>query len=558
MITNADAPDASVLPVPTEFGLPPKFNRWRPGQDAAVLAAIDSPHRFVVQNMPTGSGKSLAYMAQAALTGGRTAILTSTKGLQQQLIRDFHAMGLVEIRGQNSYPCIALDKDGPLHDLVDHREMQGKIPSVEDGPCHVGVQCPVKHKCDYFVAMNVARSSTLLVTNYAMWMTAHEFTEGKLGDKDFDLLICDEAHDAADQVGNFVAVEISNWEIQSLLGTKPLQDGSTNDAWREWAAFHAAKMKAKIDDLEMTIKELRQDGTRIPGSMLRQARSLKRLNRKLGMLTHMRGEWVTEQQPSNYLFSPVWPAPYCERYLFRDIPKVVLVSATIRPKTLQYLGVARTDADFKEYDSTFPREHAPIIHVPTARLSFRTDPTQVQLWARRIDQIIGPRLELGRKGLIHTVSYARQKDVYRNSEHRAQMLIHAPDNTRMVVERFKKMTGAGVLVSPSVTTGWDFPYDECRFQIIGKVPFPDVRGALQKSRTTSDPDYRNYLTVMELVQMVGRGMRAEDDWCETFIIDDNIGWFVWQQKHLFPKWFLDSFRKVAFIPLPLQIKGGRP
>jgi len=67
----------------------------RPGQEAmcaAVDAALASGEHLLVE-APTGVGKSLAYLAPAvAHTGGggdaRVVVVTATKALQEQLIRD--------------------------------------------------------------------------------------------------------------------------------------------------------------------------------------------------------------------------------------------------------------------------------------------------------------------------------------------------------------------------------------------------------------------------------------------------------------------------------------
>lgn len=101
-----------------------------------------------------------------------------------------------------------------------------------------------------------------------------------------------------------------------------------------------------------------------------------------------------------------------------------------------------------------------------------------------------------------------------------------------------------------MTTGWDFPYDQCEFQIIGKVMFPDTQGGIAKARAAHDKDYGNYIAAQNMVQASGRGMRAEDDRCETFIIDDNIEWFVSMCRRLgfLPKWWLDSYQTVHGIP----------
>ena len=78
------------LPAPSAFGLPPQFRDWRPGQAEAVLEVIRPwQRRFLVHAQPTGFGKSAVYMAAASQATGRTVILTATKALQDQLLREF-------------------------------------------------------------------------------------------------------------------------------------------------------------------------------------------------------------------------------------------------------------------------------------------------------------------------------------------------------------------------------------------------------------------------------------------------------------------------------------
>src|SRR6185503_15481397 len=56
-----------------------RFRRWRPWQEAAILTSMDAGPdvRCVIECLPTGAGKTLTYMAEALMTGGRTVILTS-------------------------------------------------------------------------------------------------------------------------------------------------------------------------------------------------------------------------------------------------------------------------------------------------------------------------------------------------------------------------------------------------------------------------------------------------------------------------------------------------
>jgi Rad3-related DNA helicase len=169
----------------------------------------------------------------------------------------------------------------------------------------------------------------------------------------------------------------------------------------------------------------------------------------------------------------------------------------------------------------------------------------------RIDQILRSRPDV--KGIVHTVSYARKEFLMKHSRERERLMDHNSHNTVERVRAFKGSSGAPVLVSPSVVTGWDFPYSECRFQIIGKVPFPDTRNAILRVRCRRDSQYRNYLTAQSLVQAYGRGMRAADDWCECFVIDDNIGWFLNHAGGLVPDWFRKVIRKHRTIPKRLEV-----
>jgi Rad3-related DNA helicase len=53
-----------------------------------------------------------------------------------------------------------------------------------------------------------------------------------------------------------------------------------------------------------------------------------------------------------------------------------------------------------------------------------------------------------------------------------------------------------------------------------------------------------------LVQVCGRGMRAPDDRCENFLIDDNARWFIWKYRRFAPTWFLNSVRWRKTVPAP--------
>ena len=131
------------LPPPYALGLPPQFQTWRPDQEYALDLILNAPTRFVALTMPTGAGKSLVYMAGAHLYGGRSVTLTANKILMGQVGADYGSMGLIDIRGQSSYPCHALNGDGEWAFLRTPDDGHGDL-MCDKGPCHVGLKCTLK------------------------------------------------------------------------------------------------------------------------------------------------------------------------------------------------------------------------------------------------------------------------------------------------------------------------------------------------------------------------------------------------------------------------------
>lgn len=324
------------------------------------------------------------------------------------------------------------------------------------------------------------------------------------------------------------------------------------EEWRQWARIQAVECAKRLEQLSGEVR-LGVSNNRRGLSRLRELRDL---GRRLGGIATMKDEWVMEEARDRrgrrvVRFDPVWPGSYAESSLFTGVPKVILTSATIRPKTLELLGVPPNEYEFLEYPSSFPAALRPFIWVPTVRVRYDMDPGSARLWVSKIDAILRARGD--RKGVIHTISYARRDYVLRYSEFAGRMLTHDTGAIQSTVEAFRCARPGTILLSPSVGTGFDFPGADCRYQIIGKVPFPSTQSKVLQARQERDKDYFAYVAAQNLTQMSGRGMRSSDDWCETIIIDDNWSWFSQKYKSMFPKWFRDSWRKSMGVPEPLRV-----
>jgi len=119
-----------------------------------------------------------------------------------------------------------------------------------------------------------------------------------------------------------------------------------------------------------------------------------------------------------------------------------------------------------------------------------------------------------------------------------------------VIKQFKAKKPPAILVSPSVTTGYDFPGDDCRVQIIAKLPYPDLFSSkVERARSEEDPKRGIYQMWLTLAQMFKRADRSNNDFQEVFILDNNIEREMAMNADLAPSWLPVYYRKVFEIPV---------
>jgi len=521
--------------------LPAKFADWRPGQWDAVEAVLTADQRVSALCLPTGAGKSLVYMALTRLVEGRACVLVSTRGLQDQLRRDFGPL-VHDLRGQQNYICLAAEPGGEHAQF--HRPGQYKL-ACDEGPCHAGMSCAFKRAgCLYVDAYAGALESPLVLTNYACYLTSYlykstwEAGERIQGLGEFDTLILDEAHEAIDELTRALSIDLLYADIYRVLSNAHPSAGDGVQRWWIWAKAQVGRLETYIEGLAPSKENLR--------TIVHAKKLLRTLSAIVGRVTER--DWLMQEGHDGIRFEPIDVADYTEQFLFRGASKIVLSSATVRPKTMEMLGVKKIDSHTHEAPSPFPVESRQVLYVPTVRVDNRATESDLRALVHRVDQIIRRRQD--RKGIIHCTSYKRMELVLSWSEFRHLMLHHTSANARDVIARFKAKKGPCILVSPSVTTGYDFPYDECEYQILLKIPYPDTRPAIVKARTEIDSDYPKYLAMQTLVQTVGRGVRGIGDRCETFLLDDHATWFIPRNKQFSPRWFMEGYKRVEVIPAP--------
>lgn len=223
----------------------------------AVAAALSMRHHLVVE-AGTGTGKSLAYLIPAVLSGERIAIATATKSLQNQLADvelpfldsqlPFPVTWSV-VKGRQSYVCMAklverfganLDGGGVAElfpdpdealDVVVEWIREGGSGDRDDLPAAVeddvwrqvsvsGMECPGKAGCPQGegcfaeAALEEAQESQLTITNHHLY--ALHLAAGRRILPEHDAVIFDEAHKLEAASSAAFGVDVSGGRVTAF------------------------------------------------------------------------------------------------------------------------------------------------------------------------------------------------------------------------------------------------------------------------------------------------------------------------------------------------------
>ena len=509
---------------PSDLGLPPKFVSYRSEvkQEETILTLAKSRKRFSLLNAPPGAGKSPVYISISRLLGLRTLILVGTKNLEDQLMSDFSSMGLFDIRGHSNYSCASksFDDFGELFDFECIAKSQGQ-------------------ECGYRQDIEVANSRDMVETNNAHWFQLAK-SEDPLRLGKFDLLIIDEAHSIHNDLVEAATIKLFRSVFSRFIESTPaLQDSA--EKWVSWAKELEPKVLRKY-------KEYCESG----GVSKKEILSIQNLLRSLQrIIVEVNGkEWIIQATVRGYSFTPIWGKKHAEKFLFRGIKKVILVSGTINEDTAEELGLPENDYDYLEVGSSFPVERRPFYFLPTCFVDYRLQEGELRMLVNRIDAIASRRSNLN--GIIQSVSYDWAEKIYERSKMKDYLLLQTRNNRHVITDIINgKLITPRLLLSPIVEQGYDFAGDACRYQIILKIPRVDSRDPVIAARAKQKKGYLESLAADRIEQMYGRPNRSKKDWSETFILDSY--WGRVKNNKRFHQWFRDAWKQIDSIPDPLNL-----
>jgi Rad3-related DNA helicase len=355
----------------------------------------------------------------------------------------------------------------------------------------------------------------------------------------FQQVFFDEAHYAPTALAKAMSVVLHPHEINEILEIDfpPAEDREDFANWKEWASMAKEQALALHKEVETKVK-----GTANPKfSQVKLANHLWELIKRLNLIASARPlEWIVDETAEGFQFDPIRPAKYAEGVLLLRVPRIVMFSANIRPKTLSMLGLKKAFYEFREFRSDFDPRRSPIYWIRTMTVDYRNRHNISKLWLLH-DQLASRRRD--RNGIDHTISFQNQRELLANSAFSHSMIYNRQgEPSDLTIDQFRETYPGAILVGPSFGTGLDFPMQQAEWQFVCKLSFLDGRSKIMKARKELDKEYGPYHVAQVLTQQFGRATRKKEDQSEGFIGDDHMEWFVPRYERFFTKNFLERYR----------------
>lgn len=509
------------------------FEKPRNGQletITEIFEAITKGYKFIILEAGTGTGKS-AIAATLANMHESSYILTITKQLQDQYLKDFNDFKLV--KGRSNFLCKSYLKDN-----IHHNCSEGKC-IIEGYNCPYSIKNENPPTCHYYHQKYLALNSKTVITNYPYMFLELNYVE------DFtkrNLLICDEAHNLESMLMNQLKLEFSKNELKEYIKYELTDDkiyDLNNASYTEWIGFIEEIKNAYTEELSK-IENINKKELLIKIAALKQ--KINDCNRFITNIIFDPNSWIVDfdEEYDVLEFKPVKVENYAVNTLFDYADVCLLMSATVLDYELfaKWLGIPINEIYAIRRKTPFDTTRNPIINSDKYNLSKSYIRVNAPKTINLIKEIL--KKHENEKGIIHTVSTQCMYFIMENIKDK-RLIAHNTKNRSEILEEFKNSNDALVLVSPSMDEGVDLPGDECRFQIIYKIPYPDLGSKQVKSRMNLDREWYDYKTSLRLVQTHGRGMRFEDDYCTTYFIDNRLKNYSLTSKFI-PQDFKDLVR----------------
>ena len=511
--------------------------------------AIGDGYKNIILEAGTGTGKS-AIATTLANMYEDSYILTMTKQLQEQYLNDFGDM-LVEIKGRGNYRC------------------------NYKGSCDFCIKSEYNLKrcssCEYQIAFKKAVDAENVITNYDYLYyagVANQMLDPR------ELLILDEAHNLERKMLMLSSCELNREYISTKFGidifepimyeVKSINDLKRNPKyWSDLCKDLIKECKKRIKKIEgdanksvqVTLDEFENDPSKYSNFDYVEKQNLEQDIKTFAEidigLAH--DELIIDLPNKDVIldnnmdisaeFKPFSVVDDTQNLLsFGNICIFLTGTLGSKDKFCEWNNIDPDETYYIYEKSPFDVNNRPIYTDFVGRMSGNAR-NRPKWKSRRAIEKVKELLDrhAHEKGVIHTSSNEQAFWIMDQLKGYPFMFVGGEDRN-IVLKEFTASKENLILIGASIKEGVDFKGDLCRFQIMFKIPYPQLNEQV-KYRKALDPKWFYYQTVMALMQAYGRGIRDMDDWCVMYIIDSSFKELFDYNRGFFNEYFIEAVQK---------------
>jgi ATP-dependent DNA helicase DinG len=334
---------------------------------AAVVAETIAKGETLVVEAGTGTGKTLAYLVPALLSGARVILSTGTKTLQDQLFhRDLpvvtsalgRAAKVVQLKGRSNYLCLhrlqstgansydqagahylpriknwsLTTRSGDIVELADIPENSAIWPQVTSTQENcLGAKCDFYDRCHVIAARQSAQKGDIVVVNHHLLLADMLLKDEGFGEllPGFDAVVIDEAHQFPDIAQGFFNVSLTSRSLIDLANDY-LSEGLTALAGDQEPGQLANALTKAVRDLRLALPNA--------GSNIEWAAAGDGLTRQLDSLVECLDELIVSLDD---LADDQSGLLRCRERACKAVDSIEQISSADETAGLRWLGLSR-------------------------------------------------------------------------------------------------------------------------------------------------------------------------------------------------------------------------
>lgn len=482
-----------------------------------VFDVVNTPSESFTANDIVIHNCGKSGIAIASLLKERSGYLvTANKALQNQYANEFG--WLADLRGKSNYKCRHHEgyncKNSPCQKTKESRE-----GCKEDGGCDYGA-----------TKRRVLKTSNYSLMNMHTLIAYSVYVSNALSKR--DILVIDEAHSLPEVISSSVGLTL---QLKSLIpfGINNIPVFSKPEAYSSWLSS-VLEVLGDEDELDEDDEQL--------------VHKIEVIKEQLGS-GNIALDFERDKDNKDIVITlklyPIRVEEYFEK--IRGIAPIrIHLSATILgyQTYCSMLGIKEENVGIIRANSPFQKESRPIyINHAVGSINMQNLSYVMPRIVSNIEHLMEHYKDY--KGIIHGVTYNICNNIYGslNPKYKSRVLFPRMAKEQSEMLNKHKESKNTILLSPSMTEGVDLKDDLSRFQILVKTPYPYLGDPILQKRKEIYVGYYEMLTATTIMQAYGRSVRNTEDWCHTFVLDDNFYRFICINRGIFPQWFIDGIVK---------------